>query len=123
MLDLLHQKAASHPELRRPLTWSGARAIMRREGIRLVRAPIATPAALLQLGGRAVIVLNSRLPVGRQSYYVAHELAHLWAHGADEPVYYIGDGSVAEDREDEADLIATWMLAEEHIRAFLEQDL
>lgn len=104
-----------------PLTWNGARAILRREGIELVRAPIATAAALLQLGGRAVIVLNPRLPVGRQSYYIAHELGHLWAHGGAEPVYYIGDGSVAADREDEADLLATWMLAGREVRAYLTE--
>lgn len=93
---------------------------MRREGIRLFRAPIATPAALLVLGSRAAIVLDSRLPVGKQSYYLAHELGHLWAHGDAEPVYYIGDGSVAEDREDEADVLATWMLADSGIRAWLD---
>lgn len=117
---MLHAKAELHPELRRPLTWNGVRAILRRERIALVRAPIATPAALLAFGGRAQIILNPRLPVGRQSYYVAHELAHWWAHVDSEPVYYIGDGSAAEDREDEADIMATWMLADAHVRAYLE---
>ena len=96
------------------------RAILRREGVSLVRAPIATPAALLTLAGHAVIVLNNRLPVGRQSYYVAHELAHLWAHGAAEPVYYIGDAAVADDREEEADILATWMLGSPQVRAYLD---
>ena len=66
-------------------------------------------------------MLNNRLPAGRQSYYIAHELGHLWAHGSAEPVYYIGDATVADDREDEADLIATWLLADEHVRAYLDE--
>ena len=85
-----------------------------------MRAPIATPAALLTFSGHAVIVLNNRLPVGRQSYYVAHELGHLWAHGEAEPVYYIGDESPDAVREDEADDMATWMLGSEAVRRALE---
>lgn len=120
MLAILRVKALLHPELRAPLTWNGLRAILRRERIQLEHAEIATPAALITFRGRPRILLNPTTSIARHSYYVAHELAHWWAHGEAEPVYYVGDESPNAIREDEADDMATWMLGSDAVRRALE---
>lgn len=109
---VVEDQRAQHPELRRRLTWNGARAILRRLRIEVVYAPGVSEAALVCMGGVTVVLLNSDVPPRRHTYRLAHELAHYWLH-ADreaEPVYRMDAMWPDDTREDEAELVATVML-------------
>jgi Zn-dependent peptidase ImmA (M78 family) len=109
---LLEEQRGIHPELRRPVTWNGLRAILRRLGIPIVMAPMVRPAALLSQLGASVLLLDADTPPRRHTYFVAHELAHFWLHAdePDVPVYHY-DACYSDDpREDDAEILATLML-------------
>jgi Zn-dependent peptidase ImmA (M78 family) len=108
---IVEAKRARHPELRAPLTWSAFQAVCDRKGIPIRHGPLTTDAVLMSALGTAVIVLNSQLDVRRHTYRGAHELAHHWAHGSREPVLYtMRDLAGPDEREDEAEYIATRLL-------------
>lgn len=112
---------ARHPELRRPLTWNGARAILRRERIPLVMVPLIRPAALISSGGVSVLMLNSNIPPRRHTHFVAHELAHHWLHGAGDEgtVYHMATDWPDDPREDEAEILAALLLGGPRFAEFL----
>lgn len=108
----LAQARAAHPELRRPLTWNGAVAICRRLGIPLVYAPMVRPARCLALLGTPVLMLDSNTPPRRHTYFVAHELAHVFLHvdPSEGAVFNMEPCDPDDPREEEAEVLATLML-------------
>lgn len=124
---VLTEKCARHPELTRPLRWSGLLRICEREGVGLLvrRLPRPRSAELVPYSGAWTIVLSSEAPVRRHTYYAAHELAHLWLHhdpitARATRIFTFDDWSCPDPREDEADLAATWMLHGCEVRAYLD---
>jgi hypothetical protein len=115
MMVVLERKRAVHPELRKPLDWKGARAVLAREGVLFATAPIAHAARLTQIDGAWTVLVSTRVHPRRYTYYAAHELAHLWLHvdraGIErwEEVYNYDDGGDPE-QEDDAEWLATAML-------------
>ncbi|HET8778006.1 MAG TPA: ImmA/IrrE family metallo-endopeptidase [Candidatus Limnocylindria bacterium] len=119
---VLEEKRALHPEMARPLTWNGLVAILRRERIPLVRTALVRTAACLTGGRVTVILVNSNVPPRRHTYFVAHELAHAWIHADDEadPVFHIDLERADDVREEEAELLATWLLGDESVRRYFQ---
>lgn len=103
---LISEKRARHPELLNPLTWPALQRVCAREGVLLFRGPLPADAALVSIGGRHAIVLNSDLPARRHTYRAAHELAHAWLHAPTEPTIYLMSADVQDRREDEAEYVA-----------------
>ena len=94
-----------------PITWAGFQAVCEREGIPVVQRSLPTDAVLMSALGSAVIVINSELDVRRHTYRGVHELAHHWANSSREPVIYtMRDLAGPDEREDEAEYIATRLL-------------
>ena len=119
ILALLDMKRAHHPELRRRLSWPGLQRVCAREDVALFVRPHAEPAQLVGFDGAWGIIVDAQLPLRRHTYFAAHELAHLWLH-VDEPagsgsgrhavVYNFGGYGTSRDvREDDAELLATFM--------------
>jgi hypothetical protein len=106
------QLRAEHPELGRPVTWHGLRAVLKRERIWLTTAPLDVPAMLLSQFGYSVIVMNAELVPRDQARYAAHELAHVKLHvdGSHEPTFDVSPCSPADPREREAIYFATSVL-------------
>ena len=87
----LERKRSEHPELHRPLTWWSALAIIRREDIVLTQTrtgllagkAVAFPSrdGSLSFG---ILLDNSWRNRGQKTRVLAHELAHVWLHVADE---------------------------------------
>lgn len=108
---IVTEKRARHPELLKPLSWSAFQRVCRREGIPVAHAPLPTDAVLLTALGTAAIVINSELDVRRHTYRGMHELAHHWCHSSREPVIYtMRDFGTPDEREDDAEYIATRLL-------------
>lgn len=109
---VLEQKREVHPELHAPLKWEGIRAILKKERIRLAYVQMQREAALISHAGVAVILLNSNRPAGRDTYLVAHELAHQWLHASTSPEWctFLDTDCSDEMREAEADYAAMLML-------------
>lgn len=109
---ILEEARALHPELRRPLTWNGLLAVLRRERIQVVHAPLSRPAALISGLGTHVLLLNSDLPPRRHTYYAAHEYAHAKLHvgEGEEPCFFMDHDWGDDPREDEAEYFAACLL-------------
>lgn len=108
---LVEAKRTRHSELRAPLTWAGFQAVCARERVPIAYGALPTDAVLLTALGTAVIVINGTLDVRRHTYRGMHELAHHWAHSTREPVLYtMRDVGAPDEREDEAEYIATRLL-------------
>lgn len=112
--QIVRAKRRAHPELRRPMDWSGFKSVCAREGVIVELADIERPACLFSVDGTWVILI--RRNGVRQLMPGAHELGHLWAHvdqealGRFEAVYHL-DTEWAEDcREDEANYVAGLLL-------------
>ncbi len=75
--------------------------------------------------GNILVAVNSRMPLGRQHYTMAHELYHLFYHRELGRVICPSDfGNKKDAREIEADKFATYFLAPpEALRRFLTQDI
>jgi hypothetical protein len=121
---VLAAKVRQHPELARPLTWNTLRRVLRREDVELVVAPLPKPARLVGFGGLWTIAVSSRHPTRRHTYFAAHELGHLWLHvddadGRHTRCYNFDDYTSPDPREDEAETVATWLLGDPEVRAFL----
>lgn len=100
-----------HPELRRALTWNGARALCRRLEIPVVFAPMPRPAKVIAPLGTPVILLDPNTPPRRHTAVLAHEIAHvLLGHTADGRVYHMEACWPDDPREDEAEVLAMLML-------------
>ena len=114
--QVLAQKREVHPELANPLTWESLRRIAEREHVGLFTKPLPNPACLLRFDGTWNIVVSSAHPVRRRTMNAAHELAHLWLHvddqeGRFEPCINYNYPGSADPREQEADYLATALLA------------
>ena len=109
---VLEEKRGIHPEARVPLGWNGLLAILRRERISVVYAPLLRPAALLTNRGISVLLLNSDLPPRRHTYYGAHELGHAWLHAdtETEACFHMDVVWPDDPREDEAEYCAACLL-------------
>ena len=108
-------KRKVHPELRRPLHWIGLQRVLARENVLLAVVPLARPAKLVPYEGMWMLLVNSRLPARRHTYYAAHELGHLWLHRhADDELearcYHMDLNWPDDPREDEAELFAQLVL-------------
>lgn len=122
---LLDRKRELHPELAQPLTWEGLRRIAEREHIGLFSKPLPNPACLLRFDGTWNIVVSSAHPARRRTMNAAHELAHLWLHvdeheGRFEPCINYSYPGNADPREQEADFLATALLAPKRLADRLE---
>lgn len=111
---IIEERRQVHPELSGPLTWEGVRAILRREGVLYAPVPLPQPARLIGHEGVWVILVDSRQP-RRHTYFVAHELGHLWAHVDRcgerwDCVYNMGVNWEEDPREDEAEYVAMQLL-------------
>jgi hypothetical protein len=118
---VLAAKRALHPELARPLTWRGLQRVLAREGVRLRLVPLVEPAQLAGFRGTWAILVNADLPPRRHTYYAAHELGHLWLHvdpaeGRGAKVYHFDHYDGDDPREEEAELLATWLLGSAAVR-------
>lgn len=111
---IVRAKRRVHPELRRPMDWSGFKAVCAREGIHLALADIERAACLFCIDGNWVIAI--RQEGVRQLHPGAHELGHLWAHVDQEPLgryeatYYMDTEWADDPREEEADHIAALLI-------------
>lgn len=122
---VLEQKRAQHPELARPLSWDTFARVVRREAIALYRHAIKQPAKLVQWEGQWGIVVKSSLAPRQRILHAAHELAHIWLHvderheRFEQCINYSYPGN-ADPREQEADYLATALLAPKHLADRLE---
>jgi hypothetical protein len=120
ILRVVAEKRRQHSrELRGALTWNGLLAILHRERIPVVRTPLVRSAALLSGGGVTVMLLNADVPGRRHLAFAAHELAHAWlhVHEGSEVCFHMDDVWPEGDaREDEAELLATWLLGSHAVR-------
>jgi hypothetical protein len=108
-------------ELRGALTWNGLRSILGAERIPLVPTTMVRPAALIAGGGVAVMLINNNVPGRRHLAFAAHELAHRYLHaheddGAAEVCYHMDVDWSEDPREDEAELLAVWLLGSAAVR-------
>lgn len=111
-LAVLEAARVIHPELRRPLTWNGARAVCRRLEIPLVFHRMPRAGRVVALLGTPVIVLNPDVPPRRHTMVLAHEIAHVLLHVErdGEAVYHMDACWPDDPREDEAEVLATLLL-------------
>lgn len=101
----------AHPELRRPATWHGVRRVLKRLRIRVIFQPMRAEAKVLNMGGVAVVALNSDLPYRRHTYRLLHELGHVVLHGDDDGVVFNMTPCWPDDpREDDAEYFAAQLL-------------
>lgn len=111
---VISQKREHHPELASPLRWVTLRRILDREGVLLATVPLVRPAKLAAYEGMWLLLLNSRLPARRHTYYAAHELGHLWLHTdveeAWEQCFHMDVNWPDDPREDDAELFAQMVL-------------
>ncbi len=122
---LLERKREVHPELAEPLTWESLRRIAEREHVGLFSKPLPNPACLLRFDGTWNIVVSSAHPARRRTMNAAHELAHLWLHvdeqeGRFEPCINYSYPGNTDPREQEADFLATALLAPKRLADRLE---
>lgn len=123
--QLLELKREAHPELAYPLTWESLRRITEREHVGLFSKPLSNPACLLRYDGTWNIVVSSAHPASRRTMNAAHELAHLWLHvdeqeGRFESCINYSYAGNTDPREEEADFLATALLAPKRIADRLE---
>lgn len=123
--QVLDEKREVHPELAEPLTWESLRRIAHREHVGLFSKPLPSPACLLRFDGTWTIVVSSAHPVLRRTLNAAHELAHLWLHvdeheGRFEPCINYSYPGNRDPREEEADFLATALLAPKRLADRLE---
>jgi Zn-dependent peptidase ImmA (M78 family) len=109
---VLTEQRDRHPELRRVLTWNGVRAICRRLGIPIIAVPMPRPAKLIAPLGTPVILVDANTPPRRHTWFVAHELAHVFLGHAcgEEFVFHLHECWPDDPREDEAEVLTTLML-------------
>jgi hypothetical protein len=122
---VLAAKALTHPELHAPLTWNALRGVLAREDVALEVRPIAKPARLIGFDGLWGVVVSSRFPARRHTYFAAHELGHLWLHvddadGRHVRCFNFDDYTSPDPREEEAETVAAWLLGDREVRAFLD---
>lgn len=113
---VIEQKAALHPELRRPLGLAGFRRVLARDKVTLVMQPHPRIAQLLpSLRGWSIIV-DKNQPAPARLLCACHELAHLWLHH--DPFFPRYETSVYDQsppwydarREEEADAFAEMLV-------------
>jgi Zn-dependent peptidase ImmA (M78 family) len=121
---VLAAKVRQHPELRDPLDWPTLLAVAHREEVDVLARPLTVPAKLVRFAGRYAIVVNANEHPRRHTYRAAHELGHLWLHvddaeGRDTQSFNFSDFASPDAREDEAELVAAWLLGDESVRRYL----
>ncbi len=102
-----------HPEFRREITIASLIAVLERERIVLIRAPLPRPGLVFAAGGVAVILVHVQLSGAALVRTVLHELAHI-------ALNHVGDAAPARSAtidaqvEVEADLFVDRLLAGQH---------
>jgi hypothetical protein len=104
-----------HPELRARPNWSALLTVLRRDGVRLRRAPIPSYGRLVGFLGEWTILIGEHAPRPRWMYIVLHELGHLVLHhdrGAErwEPCLNFGYDVGPDPREHDAELFAAMIM-------------
>lgn len=98
----------THPEMRKPVTWSVMRRVLKKEGITLTLLPLTADAKLIAMGGVSIMAIRQDAPRARHTYFAAHEYAHIPLHApaADEVVFNMSPCWPDDPREDEAEYFA-----------------
>lgn len=104
-------KREQHPELRTAVSYQDLLSVCNREGITVRHGPLPTAGVAISHGENRIIGLSTLGPVRFMAYALAHEMAHIWMHGDDEPaVYHMIEPWPDDPREDEAEYLATILL-------------
>lgn len=118
VLEFTAKMAELHPELAKPVVWTGFTAMAARCGITIRVLPLPQPARLLRLGKRVGIQIKRGMHRTLQTRYGMHEMWHFWNDDIGESCIYADDETVRHPREDAADLFAWYVTSP--ARIFLE---
>jgi hypothetical protein len=114
---LIEQKAAMHPELRRPLGLAGFRRVVKRESVELIMRPHPRIAQLVPSVNGWALVIDRDQPGNARLMCGCHELAHLWLHHDptfprwETSIYDVSPMWFDDEREREANVCAELMIA------------